>query len=1120
MKRNFCRTLPLLVVAVLVLLAVPGVSHGNNSPFTGGAGVPGELHLIAAADQPTPVEGERAVEEEAFRRVRAEFSEGYPELLNATRYRAFIQLKSDYNTDVYYVVLEGGADKPSPEQVREGTDAHDEGLADDRQGELTLVAGEDQRLEITGLDEETSYDIYFHTEYGPQNNLSKLAIETDSYFAGGSGSPGDPYQIATPNHLHNVRYKQQAAYYGPLGPTESSVFVLIEDIDLGVPPYNEGKGWRPIAFYGDFNGNNHTISNLYINRPDEDYVGLFAWFRPSVYYRDARLWICGVNLENVDVTGRNYVGALVGANTGRRPVDRRPSHHDEFERTRPGRITASHAHSGSVKGEDYVGGLVGDNMGGVGVWAKYNSPADCSAGVDVEGRNFVGGLVGASGVDGLNITRRISENSRGNPSVIYNSYAEGNVTGEICVGGLVGVINSTEITYRNHNHFKDYEVYAAGDVTGKESVGGLVGRMHRGSRISNTHASGKVTSTGSDESRLWIGDGGLVGTIDRLDRPRIPVNTIEDSYATGDVTSEATHERNGVGGLIGYASGFASIRNNYATGDVSGKSPWVGGLAGKAFSINNSFATGNVTGGTDDGQYHAVGGLVGYGRSFIRNSFATGDVEGSAGGRIGGLVGHGERDITYSYARGSVTDRSGNNEYVGGLIGRHNEGRISNSFWDSEDSGMETSPGGIPKTTAELKNYATFFLAGWDFVGEDVNGEDNIWRIDESAGAPDNEGYPSLSWQGYEHRVKPLVTTGEVTETTGSAATVSSSITGLGYPDQLTQHGVVWSTEENPTTADNKTEEGGAAETGDFTSEITGLDDESVYYTRAYAQNSLGTFYGDQVEFYLGDIEQVDIAEIPGVIPPQVGEAPVNAIEDTEQYTGTVRWEPHHESFEKDTVYTATITLSSRKSHTFTGLDADFFRVAGAESVENEADSGVVTAVFPNTGFIYHTLTIGMEGRGIAQPRPGERMYKEGEEVELEATPGEGWEFKKWVVNGTDRTTSTLTLVIDADKTATAFFTEKEEEGWTILTGPDEPVAVDSPILLTFNRSFFANEIEDVIIEKNNEFIPVKVELQAEDNQLIVTPEEDYQAGAWYSLQVTLKNLNNYKMYFQTKDES
>jgi hypothetical protein len=68
---------------------------------------------------------------------------------------------------------------------------------------------------------------------------------------------------------------------------------------------------------------------------------------------------------------------------------------------------------------------------------------------------------------------------------------------------------------------------------------------------------------------------------------------------------------------------------------------------------------------------------------------------------------------------------------------------VRNSFWDIETSGQSTSAGGTGKTTAEMKNLATFAGAVWDIVAVD-HGETNpayTWNI------VDGETYPFLGWQ-------------------------------------------------------------------------------------------------------------------------------------------------------------------------------------------------------------------------------------------------------------------------------------------------------------------------------------------------------------------------------------
>ena len=105
--------------------------------------------------------------------------------------------------------------------------------------------------------------------------------------------------------------------------------------------------------------------------------------------------------------------------------------------------------------------------------------------------------------------------------------------------------------------------------------------------------------------------------------------------------------------------------------------------------------------------------------------------------------------------------------------------------------------------------------------------------------------------------------------------------------------------------------------------------------------------------FGLEEAERVTVTEpaIGGVTAPVVGEKPVTAITEGKQFTGTVTWSPNlvDGKFGPQTVYTATITLTPKAGYKLDGVAANFFTVAGATSVSNEANSGVVTAVFPAT---------------------------------------------------------------------------------------------------------------------------------------------------------------------------
>ena len=91
-------------------------------------------------------------------------------------------------------------------------------------------------------------------------------------------------------------------------------------------------------------------------------------------------------------------------------------------------------------------------------------------------------------------------------------------------------------------------------------------------------------------------------------------------------------------------------------------------------------------------------------------------------------------------------------------------------------------------------------------------------------------------------------------------------------------------------------------------------------------------------------------AEITGVTAPVIGATPVTTVTPGMGYTGTVAWSTNPATFAAAISYTATITLTPTSSYTLSGVSANFFTVAGALTVTNSANTGVITAVFPSTG--------------------------------------------------------------------------------------------------------------------------------------------------------------------------
>ena len=76
-------------------------------------------------------------------------------------------------------------------------------------------------------------------------------------------------------------------------------------------------------------------------------------------------------------------------------------------------------------------------------------------------------------------------------------------------------------------------------------------------------------------------------------------------------------------------------------------------------------------------------------------------------------------------------------------------------------------------------------------------------------------------------------------------AKVSSTIAALGG-NEITQHGHCWATEKEPTVESSKTELGKLEVAGTFSSELTGLEDNTTYYVRSYLTYKNGVLYGTE----------------------------------------------------------------------------------------------------------------------------------------------------------------------------------------------------------------------------------------------------------------------------------
>ncbi len=294
-------------------------------------------------------------------------------------------------------------------------------------------------------------------------------------------------------------------------------FRLSADIDL----YDSPGLYVPYFGASEFDGGNHTISNLFLDLDLAQNVGMFG------HVRDGE--IKDLKLVDIDVTGYSMVGGILGYKSS-------------------GSVFDCHV-TGKVSGDSSIGGLIGSFNG--------ETMSNCSTSTDVIGTGaYVGGLMGYN-----------------NGGIVSDCHATGSVSGGRIVGGLIG--SSSRVTVSN--------CYATGDVSGHfDYVGGLIGE-NQWSTVSECYATGTVSGEKWGIGGL-IGnnDGGIVsecyatGTVIGIDNAVggfIGDNTgaVSNCYSTGNVSGTGTY----FGGLVGYQ--FGTISNCFWDMEASGRTSSYGG---------------------------------------------------------------------------------------------------------------------------------------------------------------------------------------------------------------------------------------------------------------------------------------------------------------------------------------------------------------------------------------------------------------------------------------------------------------------------------------------------------------------------------------------------------------
>ena len=268
--------------------------------------------------------------------------------------------------------------------------------------------------------------------------------------AKGNGDVENPFQISTAAELAwfrdyvNEKYENVKASAKLTADIDLSGFCHAADASKNIG----NKSWVPIGnstnkYQGTFDGNNKTITNLYINASQLN-VGLFGCTYEGT--------IKNLTFEYANVTNtNNYVGVLVGK---------------AFWGSTLQNIKISN--TCQIKGGNYTGGIAGYLDGNA-----YNC-VNCAT---VQGIKYIGGLCGF-----YSISRT------GNSMTACANY--GNVTASsLGVGGLVGYFDSGTI--------QDCANY--GGVKGTERVAGMAGSVNNG-KIQNVFSYGNISVTNKTQN--------------------------------------------------------------------------------------------------------------------------------------------------------------------------------------------------------------------------------------------------------------------------------------------------------------------------------------------------------------------------------------------------------------------------------------------------------------------------------------------------------------------------------------------------------------------------------------------------------------------------------------------
>lgn len=484
------------------------------------------------------------------------------------------------------------------------------------------------------------------------NYTKSIALRAMPNVFEGKGTADDPFQIKTKDDMLKLaKFTNTEAY-----PFNGRYFKVLNDIDFGTTTY-ECVGVDAGSFNADFDGNGKQFLNINnVVTKTEGNRALFGNVGPQGAVHDLILksgTITGYR-ENAGIAGKVY-GKVYNCDNYANIYSSSSSAAGIVGYVKTGGSVVNCKNYGIVNSKgNYIAGIAYNVEKGALV---ENCVNDTLIGTDAK-KNYVAGIAVY------------------NSGVIRNCVNKGMITGMTSLAGIVAASNGGDSILYCHN---EGEIISSGSnvggilgggkqsatpmvmigcyntalITGKGNIGGVAGRLYEGSELIDCYNTADVVSSSSSDV------GGVAGQ--QACRSGYVARMVR-CYNTGNVSAVGQY----VGGVVGDTDDDCYYEDCYNAGDVTTGGKFAAGFAGgMSGTAVNCYNTGNVEGGD-----YGLGGFGGIGAGTIIGCYNLGNVTSTTTkpnkyGVAGGLWGYGRCKMYDSYNMGKVTGKG----YVGGIAG-------------------------------------------------------------------------------------------------------------------------------------------------------------------------------------------------------------------------------------------------------------------------------------------------------------------------------------------------------------------------------------------------------------------------------------------------------------------